>query len=713
MTILTPASVFRKYVTDGVPESGLYDPKKVEIIQLLNSFFGTSRGGWVVALTHADLALITPPAETDGGVVLDDPDPTKNGDYARDTGAWVRGRGFPDTLAFVTLSGPANAQVGAVAAGVDPAQVLEFIATPSAPNTGPMSLTQNGVTQPVLNYAGNPLAAGEWQTFVRYRDDGLGNFRLTIDANAATSSAQNATDADNARIAAELAAAGAGVSDGDKGDITVSGGGASWSINAGSVSLTELAPDVLGELGGGVVDVVNRTDLAALDITKQSFADLLETGREGRFRLRLVSALSGTETAARTKDARQGVFVNSTDDVLYVWQRIYSGALNVNWFGVPGDLSISKTDTYAFLDDCWYTALELGQDIYHPAGIYDCGENNFPYRQKSAPTALLDCKNITIFGDGPNTILRTESAGGADVIQLYGMKNLRLRDFRITSNVTGTGAGVYGSNGISVVGGFDNIEILDLQIGPLRSLDKTEYIDGGKALTLQSEAATLTCGRLKARYSAIWCAQGFGYESNLVNMQSKTVNIDVELTAERCHNAVVFVAAAATGAVPAGFHSGIRVKAHAVNCQKPLVLNRAHGIEVDMILSDNLPAASTKATDFWGSFYRASDFFCTGVTIQYAKNSRIKAVGNVGHCQYAAAIGDTSAGSSGLSGSTEDCDISLDIYGTPSVAWVNDVTGGGTPLQHSRLTVGRQMGALPASYSTAANNILYKGTTLA
>lgn len=207
MALLTPAFVFRRYVTDGVPDSGAHKPDKSEIIQLFSALFGVSRGGWVVAMTKVELLSITPAAETDGGIVLNDSVATNNGYYERLAGAWVRGRGFPDTIGLVSLTGPADAQTGTVSPGVDIGSVLEFIAAPATVNTGPMTLAlSGGSAKPVLNYAGNPLAAGEWASFVRFRDDGAGNYRMTSDAGAAASAAASASLAESwAAAAAEVA----------------------------------------------------------------------------------------------------------------------------------------------------------------------------------------------------------------------------------------------------------------------------------------------------------------------------------------------------------------------------------------------------------------------------------------------------------------------------------------------------------------------------
>ncbi|MBS3849703.1 hypothetical protein KD146_13445 [Devosia sp. BSSL-BM10] len=164
MTLPTPESVFRKYVTAGVPDSGKHEPIKDEIVQLLNSLFGTSRGGWVVARTKAELAGITPVAETDGGVVLADPDPTLNGYYDRDATAWVRGRGFPDTMGTLTgIGGTANAITASVEVGVNPSDVdVVFLPAPPGTNAaGPVTIAISGTVYPLKSASGSDPAAGD------------------------------------------------------------------------------------------------------------------------------------------------------------------------------------------------------------------------------------------------------------------------------------------------------------------------------------------------------------------------------------------------------------------------------------------------------------------------------------------------------------------------------------------------------------------------
>ncbi|WIY54163.1 M14 family metallopeptidase [Devosia sp. YIM 151766] len=192
--------VYRDNAIKNDPHSGAHEPDKPEIRALLKQI-QNSGGQAVTRNTLAALNGVTPPTELYGGVVLSDPNPANNGYYSRDGGAWVKGRGFPDTFARVALSGSGTAQAGAVESGVNPADAQVFFAIVTTPNTGPMTLAVGGeAPRPVLNLAGNPLSAGEWAAVVLFVRDGE-NYRMVIAAGAEAAAAQSASDANAAREA--------------------------------------------------------------------------------------------------------------------------------------------------------------------------------------------------------------------------------------------------------------------------------------------------------------------------------------------------------------------------------------------------------------------------------------------------------------------------------------------------------------------------------
>lgn len=221
MAVLSPKSVYapgRK-------------PPKAEIIQLLDQIIGASGGPSVVRQTAAALDLVTPAAETYGGVVLNDPDPTKNGYYYRSSAVWVKGRGFPDTFAELTgLGGSANAVTASSAPGVVPGDVEVFYIVPLADNTGPVTLSINGGSaKSVKNVSGADLSAGLWTSGRRLMlvDAGTSYGLLSdpdADAAAASAAASAATaneeadrsedEADRAEAARDAAIAAASAAQG-------------------------------------------------------------------------------------------------------------------------------------------------------------------------------------------------------------------------------------------------------------------------------------------------------------------------------------------------------------------------------------------------------------------------------------------------------------------------------------------------------------------
>lgn len=166
---------------------------------------GSSANGNLYTVEKAS-DLPSPATEFDEGHVLNDPDPTNNGYYYRDAGAWVKGRGFPDTFAQVTLSGTGAAQTGTTGAGVNPADIEVFFAVVVTENTGPLTLSIDGeAPRPVVNLAGAPLSSGEWTGVAMFFLNDAGQYQLMLDAGAAASAAQSASDAGVAKDAAELA----------------------------------------------------------------------------------------------------------------------------------------------------------------------------------------------------------------------------------------------------------------------------------------------------------------------------------------------------------------------------------------------------------------------------------------------------------------------------------------------------------------------------
>lgn len=157
-------TVYRDNVIKGDIHSGANDPDKADIRALLKSLFGAASSPAVVKNTRAALDLITPVSENYGGRVLNDPDPSNNGEYYRSGGGWVRGRGFPDTFALlIDVGGTANAITASVGPGVDPGNIL-CVLLPNPPGTNSaaaVTLAIEGEVYQIKAASGANLAIGD------------------------------------------------------------------------------------------------------------------------------------------------------------------------------------------------------------------------------------------------------------------------------------------------------------------------------------------------------------------------------------------------------------------------------------------------------------------------------------------------------------------------------------------------------------------------
>lgn len=163
--------------------------------------------GVVYFQKYADLATYIPLSYPAAAVILADPDALKNGYYTNTGIGWVFGRALQDTISRLFITGGAvNTPTATVGQGINPSAPLVFYVDVTAPNTASVTLNVVGLGQGVvLNAAGNPLAAGEWQGRVMLTRETDGRYRIMNDPASALSAAQSATASDTARAASVAA----------------------------------------------------------------------------------------------------------------------------------------------------------------------------------------------------------------------------------------------------------------------------------------------------------------------------------------------------------------------------------------------------------------------------------------------------------------------------------------------------------------------------
>lgn len=340
------ASVWRDFVTDGVPASGPNKPLKTKIrawgtwLEGIVTAF-TSNGGLIytsLAAMNADLAH----AANSSAWVVGDATVANNGIYqklgASGVGSWSRVADLP--YSFIKASnagaGSANALVATTAIPIPANDAATLIALNIyVNNTGAATVAFNGSAPLTIktnngnDVQANYLVAG---AIVAGYVSGS-TFRLISDVSSAAD-----------RAAAEAAAAAAAAS---ASSINLPSPVANTFLqrNASNTAYVALpVPDTRLALAAPVY-VADRTALKALDTTKDNVASLKESGREGVFKW-----TAGDFSTLIAADTREGVYVkaNAIASTSGAWVRIYDGGLLPEWFFNIGDASYSSAVGAAF-----------------------------------------------------------------------------------------------------------------------------------------------------------------------------------------------------------------------------------------------------------------------------------------------------------------------------------------------------------------------------
>lgn len=390
------------------------------------------------------------------------------------------------------------------------------------------------------------------------------------------------------------------------------------------------------------------------------------------------------------------------------WVPVNGKFLNILSFG-----PISTTSqAYSTITAAYNSAVTNTHNLFLPANTtLDIGAESFPWRQQVLGGSLLDCKNIIIAGEGWSSVFKTSSATGADVFQLNGVKNIHFRDLAITATLSSSSGS--GSNGISVTGGFDNITGDNILIYNLPRVDKSTYVDGAKAVTFQSDAATLGVGYAKfTNIYAKGCAQGVGVEVGLNNFSDERHYIEVDVVAEDCYQAVSVSAPEATSALAENTRIPVKIKATAINCQQDVVARRMYGGDVDVsVVTTKTKTQRTLAPD--SVAWITSDVAVNAASVLGAKNSRVRVRGNKGSCDTKLSIGGISSGSAGHAGDVRYCVVDVDVVGTATQD-VNVVDFGGNTVKDTTVIFSPSTtSSIPTALLTVSNaNCVYAGSRL-
>jgi len=255
-----------------------------------------------------------------------------------------------------------------------------------------------------------------------------------------------------------------------------------------------------------------------------------------------------------------------------------NNAVSVLDFGAVGD---GVTDCFPALNDAWQYALANECNLYFPAGTFVCQDFSFPFGRINGlpPSTLLDCKGIKVSGEGRNTILKTISSGGADVLQINGAKNLTIEGFQLEAELTGSNGS--GSNAVSVTFGGDNLNFNDLYAVNLPYVEKPAYVDGGSGYTIQTGVYETYLGIISFnRCVAVGCARGFHFDVYIEKMTGDGSDISfTECKAIDCWYGTLLSNAAPTSLVDnvSGAFGCSTVDVTHVNCTRAVFMSRLRG----------------------------------------------------------------------------------------------------------------------------------------
>ncbi len=169
---------------------------------------------------------------------------------------------------------------------------------------------------------------------------------------------------------------------------------------------------------------------------------------------------------------------------------VKNSIINVLDFGAD---NTNTEDASPIIQQCVNLGIASSSNIYIPKGTYALKTWIQSFRDYygkiddiSDVEKYKDFHNITIYGDGYNTILNGAFPDGHDIINIYCSKNFVIRDLAVTGGPIPLSDRETGVNVISIVYGA-NIEFNHVKVYGGAFVEKTVYNDGGDGISFQGD----------------------------------------------------------------------------------------------------------------------------------------------------------------------------------------------------------------------------------
>ncbi|MET3991683.1 hypothetical protein ABID65_003323 [Bradyrhizobium sp. S3.9.2] len=392
--------IFRRYVTDGVPASGVNEPNKDDI-RAWGTFLESTLGQ--VGLGYATLALLN--ADLAHGantlaIVYSDATAANNGLYQKSggsgSGAWTRVGDLPKEIVQLSVTGgTANAITATAIENPTVPGAKLYLLTPTANNTGATTITVNGGSAvPITNAFNSTLASGSLiagsQVLMAWQTD---HYQLLIaaavDANPILADTVAARDAAIAARDAAIAAA----------------------------------------ASGAIASAIDRTALKAINTAGTKAAVLREAGREGVFIWE-----TGDFAARIAADANETTYIkaNAVAATSGAWMRVVSERNRVipsvfaplATFGLNSLLdcvaplqATHNIDIEAIWDEKYGASQSGGQDLCvdFANGNDTTGNGTYAAPYKTVKKAMADaggCRRIYMLGATSDEVPNWTAADG-------------------------------------------------------------------------------------------------------------------------------------------------------------------------------------------------------------------------------------------------------------------------------------------------------------